>query len=634
MVIALSAMGVQFSHLSVSGSAVEEGEMPMRQLDNRYVSYLSLSPGTFTLNGTDSRGNAVALGIDDYGKVSADGVAVTVDTSIVVKMTYDVSDSSLQIKPISSLSLKGTVVPDETCLDYVGKGVWRGSVNLSGETVDEYLNRYFYFVFNNDDNQAVRPIPGTFRVATSDNKISGLENIRINRGVYDITLDMSDYTYAIDSPVDEERISVFGSSVANGQGAELMHGYAYLLGEQLRTRYADGESPNGFYTSGVSIGGNNTANLLDRYPDVLNDFGRYVIIGLSLGNEGIHESTNQEAIFNGFVTNMLTLINKLRSDGKIPVVVNNYTRGDYNESDYGCVKKMNLLIHGWDVPSINSLGAIDDGTGKWSVGYIADVAHPNTQGHKEFMCAFVPSLFDAILAGKSHPRRDTSQQIELKENMTLVITPEGTLHPFTLCFRVKVTGACRLLNFAHETGSLTGTGSLWLNGDGTVTYNSPRNGSVTASESAVNDGDWHDIALSHYYARGYTALYIDGKEVAHVHENINLNGGFTVAGSKDFGSSVCVSEIALWRAGMNEDEMRAHHDGEMLKSSLEIYSPMKLDNNGKIVNFAQSLNEIKVSGISTANTLTGRGVGDAALTTSTDGSAMHFINRIHVYDNH
>ena len=63
---------------------------------------------------------------------------------------------------------------------------------------------------------------------------------------------------------------------------------------------------------------------------------------------------------------------------------------------------MNLLIHEWDLPSINLLGAIDDGKGVWATGYQngTDIYHPNTDGHREFTYAMVPSLFDAIDAGK------------------------------------------------------------------------------------------------------------------------------------------------------------------------------------------------------------------------------------------
>ena len=72
---------------------------------------------------------------------------------------------------------------------------------------------------------------------------------------------------------------------------------------------------------------------------------------------------------NQFSTNMQQIVQKIKADGKVPVVMNNYTRGDFTLDDYSYVKQMNLLIHQWDVASVNTLGAIDDGTGKWATGY-------------------------------------------------------------------------------------------------------------------------------------------------------------------------------------------------------------------------------------------------------------------------
>lgn len=57
-----------------------------------------------------------------------------------------------------------------------------------------------------------------------------------------------------------------------------------------------------------------------------------MIFGLSLGNEGIHGATDQQAIYNQFKDNMQTLIKKAREDGKYPVMMNNYTRGDFEQT--------------------------------------------------------------------------------------------------------------------------------------------------------------------------------------------------------------------------------------------------------------------------------------------------------------
>ncbi len=599
--MATAANAAGYSALAVSGSAVEEGgDFAMTRIASdaskpaKFVAYLQLNPGTFTLKGTTTGNAAVNLGAGNTGEVLADnGTPISVETRQLVRLTLDGADNSLEILPLESLGLKGSIVPDGISLDYAGRGVWRKTVTLDRELDNhDYPAHYFYFLFNNDENLAVKRHPGKPDVNMPSHGFP-VENIRLNQGTYDITLDMADHTFAIDGEIDPWRVSVFGSSVANGSGATSLEGYAYLYGQQLRQRHADGLSPNPFFTSGVSIGGNSTNSLLNRYDDLLHNFSNYVIIGLSLGNEGIHDNANPEAVFNGFRDNMLTLIERMRADGKTPVVVNNYTRADYNDRDYTYIKQMNMLIHQWDVPSFNSLGAIDDGAGHWAESYIADSAHPNTRGHNEFMYAFVPSLFDALEAGKPLPERDLAKETALADGETLTLAPEGKVHPFTVCVRVKGSDAGNLLSFTHGAGSRPFTGSVAVNTDGTLTYSSPLKQPVTTIDAVMADGEWHDIALSHYFARGCTILYVDGVEAGSVDERLTL-------GNITFGDNTSASlpsrqfsEITFWRAGMTPEEMTAHHEGKMLKSSLEIYSPVEITG-GTIANLAQSTNRITV----------------------------------------
>lgn len=391
--------------------------------------------------------------------------------------------------------------------------------------------------------------------------------------------------------IDSLKISIFGSSVAKGQGAEQFKGYADQYGQELKERYNERLSPNAFYISNISIGGNKTTDLLARYRDVVADSALFVIIGLSMGNEGIHESEDKQSVFNQFRDNMLTLIERLRSDGKVPVVVNNYTRGDYDDTDYAYIKKMNMLIHTWDVPSVNSLGAIDDGSGHWAQGFIDDLWHPNTAGHQEFMYAMVPSLFDALLMEKPLPQRDVSASLKLSETERIVLNAEGRIHPFTICLRVKTAGPALLLTF--DSAEDESVASVRVNEDGNIVYRTPAADVLATTDSPMGDGDWHDVAVTYYYARNYTALYVDGEEVGGVQGNFTPGGTFTIGGD-----AFSLAEISFWRAGMNQDEMRAHNQGDMLKSSLEIYSPLRFDSDGNIVNLAQSANTLKFEKIS------------------------------------
>ena len=410
-----------------------------------------------------------------------------------------------------------------------------------------------------------------------------MENIYQNAGTYTITVDMKNMVYDISAPIDENRISVFGSSVANGQGATDYKGYRYLYGQQLIARHNEGRSDNAFYTTNVSIGGNTTTNLLNRYDDLIRDFGRYVIFGLSLGNEGIHGASNQQAVFNQWRDNMLTLINKVRADGKIPMVMNNYTRGDYNDDDYYYVKQLNLLIHQWDVPSTNVLGAIHKGNGQWADGYVSDTYHQNTAGHAEFMYAMVPSLFDAIKAGKAQPVRNQTKSMTVEAGKTIYFEPEETVHPFTITVRIKGTEG-QVVCLTQSSGTQQAT--VRVNANGTVTYTAPT-GSTITSTTTINDDAWHNVSLTSYYAQRRTILYVDKTKAGEVGERLARIETVSVG---DDTNSREVSELSFWRSGMTPEEITAVCDGKMLKSSLEIYAP--LGGKDDMQNLAQSTNTL------------------------------------------
>ena len=322
---------------------------------------------------------------------------------------------------------------------------------------------------------------------------------------------------------------------------------------------------------------------MNRYDDLIRDFGRYVIFGLSLGNEGIHGASNQQSVFNQWRDNMLTLINKVRADGKIPMVMNNYTRGDYNNDDYYYVKQLNLLIHEWDVPSTNVLGSIDKGNGQWADGYVSDTYHQNTAGHAEFMYAMVPSLFDAIKAGKPQPVRNRTKSMTIEAGNEIYFEPEETVHPFTITLRIKGTEG-QLVCLTQASG--TEQAIVRVNDDGTVTYTAPTGSAITSTKT-INDDNWHYVTLTSYYAQRRTILYVDKTKAGEIGERLAKIEAVSI---NDETNSREVSELFFWRSGMTPEEINAVCDGRMLKSSLEIYVP--LGGVTDLENLAQSTNEV------------------------------------------
>jgi hypothetical protein len=104
-------------------------------------------------------------------------------------------------------------------------------------------------------------------------------------------------------------------------------------------------------------------------------------------------------------------------------------------------RRMNLAINAWDVPSVNFLGAVDDGTGKWAKGFWHDSLHPNAAGHEELLRTFVPTLFEALEQGKPAPKRSTATGFARLEgdSRQVMFAPADSMHPFA--FGVTVRGA-------------------------------------------------------------------------------------------------------------------------------------------------------------------------------------------------
>ncbi|QHS63397.1 RICIN domain-containing protein [Chitinophaga agri] len=386
---------------------------------------------------------------------------------------------------------------------------------------------------------------------------------------------------------DASRIAVMGSSVPSGTGATNNQGYAQLYAQLLTARANSGVGQS-WNVSNISVPGNNTLSVINRWDkDLLPLCSRYVIYALSLGNEGI--TTGGQATFNQFRDNLKLLINKARQQGIEPIITNCYSREDYTATEYNYIKQMNLLIHSWNVASINLLGALDNGAGKWATGYKSDDLHPNDAGHAEFKYAIVPSLFDAMKAGKPQPYKVDGTQLNLSpaSGYKLQIRPEEVLHSFTLSYDIQTSSPGEIT----ELSTVAGQHKLVINAAGKIDYSSASSAGIPGV-TVVSNSQWHRVTLTHYYAMGKTFLYVDKVLQGSIAERIvttafDLNGVNAPAAS--------YRTLQLHRSGMVAEEINAMADGNLLKSSLEIYAPLDGANvfsADPLVNLAQSTNKV------------------------------------------
>ena len=436
----------------------------------------------------------------------------------------------------------------------------------------------------------------------------------------------------------DHRIAIFGSSVPNGTGDETgQEGYTGRIRMLLE--------PRGWEVLNQSRGGDNTVTIAPRFePEGTPEYGTrylttvdpgYAVIALSLGNEGIIEcapgetrrctATRDEAdrIYEQFATGLWDLVERSRAKGIVPIVTLCYTRGDFSEREYEYTRRMNLLINSWDVPSVNLLGAIDDGSGRWAAGFVTDDLHPNSAGFVEMTHAFVPSLFDALAAGKPAPVKSTDPgfvRVRGGGAAPIAFAPDATMRSFAVSFLVRATGDGTVAAVSgqglgtsverrayerrndivqievHDVSPRGPVRARVAVTDGRLTYTSA-SGRAVASTVDATDGAWHHVVLSHYVARAETLLFVDGALAGSIREQLQpeqfVLGG---AGEADDPApeQADYKDWMIHRAGLNADEARALHAGTLLPASLEVYAPLTGTGTAAGENLAQSLSVVEV----------------------------------------
>jgi autotransporter-associated beta strand protein len=379
-------------------------------------------------------------------------------------------------------------------------------------------------------------------------------------------------------------IVVMGSSVAHGYGSStsttppytplplngsFIFGYAGLLQSFL--------TPQGWAMNNISVGGHKTQDALNRYAADLAPLSpttKFVVLGYSAANEGLRGSANPAAVVTTFNNNLSTLITQCRNDGFQPVVGLNYPRNAYTANEYAHLKASNLAMNGWDVPSINFLGALDDGEGHYVSGYFYEANHPNDAGYQEMFYTIVPSLFDAINAGKTAKPQFGAPagfaRLTRQPGVTEPISfaPEQTVHSHTMSFRVRTTHNGTVA--AIRAGSDHATLEIRA---GQLVYRSASGQEITAA-AVMTDGNWHDVALSFRYALQQTALMVDGILDGTLTEQYVptrfILGGPSGSGRPETPTSVDFQNWCVYRSAWNQDEAVAQMQGNLQQASMEV----------------------------------------------------------------
>jgi len=382
-----------------------------------------------------------------------------------------------------------------------------------------------------------------------------------------LILFQSGYSLPIDS-TDNKTIVVLGSSVAAGwvtsyrEKYDMQNGYAARLGRLIESR--------GWTIKNISLPGFDTKSTIERFEkDVIPLHPNFVFIGLSMANEGL-TTENPDSVYAWYRDGMAKLIALCREHDMVPVVGLCYSNNDYSDSHYEYLKRMNLLISSWDVPCVNLLGALDDGSGHFPAGYTFDAGHPDDRGHEELFYAFVPDLFDALILKKNVSTLSVNCEkfITLGKRATfhqIDYLPCEVMHPFSMGISFRTNGN-GLLGEVKSSGA--GNRKILVNKEGYLVYQGNEKSIVSGIKPEKNR--WHQVMISHGYLVQKTTLYLDGVFQGSCEEQIEPIGFFlgNGPGKADY------RNLLIYRSALNHNEVKVIAEGNSLTGSLEVMAPL------------------------------------------------------------
>lgn len=174
------------------------------------------------------------------------------------------------------------------------------------------------------------------------------------------------------------KLIFIGSSVCYGYGGTDDHGWSFLLGKDYEAK--------GWEVRNCSIGGQTTTDILLRLDrDVLSHHPDLCIVGLGLANEGLPgaaEYRKAKVIQGIFEHNLMKIKEALQKEGVSVMLGGVYPHNAYKTMHYELLQETHDRMDQWDVPVLQWLSAIEDGSGHFREGFYMDAGHPNDAGYQ------------------------------------------------------------------------------------------------------------------------------------------------------------------------------------------------------------------------------------------------------------
>lgn len=376
---------------------------------------------------------------------------------------------------------------------------------------------------------------------------------------------------------------------------------------------------NGYYTSSYGltfrsrgVGGNTSQQALDRFSfDIATSKARFVVIGVTIGNEAFHDAVDdagRQTAYKTIKDNILKMVNKVKEHNKIPIIASQFPTGRYDATHLNYANMLNHELEAMGLYTLDFMNCVLDSTsatGQRIASTVADISHIDDTGQLAFAKS-IPYIWDRLRfqpTGYLQSQRGYIHTGALTTDvpMTCAISKGTAIESFTVFMRFKLneapTGATSLLSLGTS-----GAERIFVNADGS--YSLLRTGvgpstSLGAAASIAAD-TWYSLAMSWNKIDQRLDVYLNGTSVYTGTDTLTAFGTLNIGGRPGatvFLKNANIKDVIVYRTKKQAHQIKQLHDGIVSQSALELFAPCndKITAGGtSLINTAATPNNLRI----------------------------------------
>lgn len=411
--------------------------------------------------------------------------------------------------------------------------------------------------------------------------------VNFSAGTKDVSLTIP----AIDSwayPQDKVCVGI-GSSVLNGYGATGNDGWFQKLGTLMVAR--------GWTWINAAADGEGSGTQLARFQrDVLARRPSVIIIGPSLGVDGLAGSGTPEAVVQTLFQNTQKMCRMAVTSGAVPVIALMPTKDVYTATEFEWHKASCRQLAALGYPVIDFVNMLTDPTnGHYRAGYSSDGTHPNDAGYLAAYRCTSPTQIEFAATERRVP-------VPARTNHHLSVNDEGGAASGWVPLRCRINEtrsdydlAPRSVTVAvdvrmrqgvfHRNNALI---NVVLSSDATLRVRNTDSNRVlevasTAGTALISSAidvvltrEWHRVLLRYEHGSGVVTLMIDGNTIGTTTLAADQTcSAVTFGGRNDLSvpfEGADIRRMTMWRHGLSNDQCLADFRGEFIQGSCMVAS--------------------------------------------------------------